>query len=884
MTTLSQYWPLFVLFFYILSPIPYCIARRLVDDTDATSNACKELAIFLTTGIVVSAFGLPIVFARAELISKDDVTALQCKVVCLIQNGNFKEALSVINTHSKVLTSDVIAFEKAYCEYRLNRIENALKTIQSASQQTDKLKELYGQVLYRLERYDDCLAAYRDLIRNSQDEYEEERKTNLSAVVAAQSTWEKVMPEDLGLREATYELCYNSACALIGQGKLNEAMKKLQKAEELCRQSLSEDSDVTEEDIEAELAIIHGQMAYIMQLQGRTEDALQLYNQIIKLKPTDVGLLAVIANNIITINKDQNVFDSKKKVKLTNAEGVEHKLSKKQLQAIEFNKALLAMYTNQADQCRKLSASLQSQSPEHLLPVLIQAAQLCREKQHAKAVGLLQDFADQHPANAAEIKLTMAQLKIAQGSVTKACMILRSIEELQHKPGMVSALVTMYSHEEDIDSAIEVFTQAIQWYQQFQPKSPVHLSLIREAANFKLKHGRKKEAISDLEELWKQNPKDVHTLAQLISAYSLVDPEKAKVLSKHLPSSDTMSLKVDVDALENSHGATYVRKKAGKLTGDSQQKEQGQGDVKKKKKKKKGKLPKNYDPKVTPDPERWLPMRERSYYRGRKKGKKKDQVGKGTQGSTTAGSSELDASRTASSPPTSPRPGSAAAVSATSNVIPPRHQKPAGAPATKKKQQQKKKKGAKGGCQVPYSSGPGKTRGRGHGKQILVLGLDGAGKTSVLHSLATNHVKRSVAPTEGFNAICINTEESQMEFLEIGGSESLRSYWKMYLPKVLLLIYVVDSADHARLPVAKQLLHQLIQNNSTLPVVVLANKQDLEGAFCITDIHDALALSDLGDERKMFLIGTHVAEDGSEISSSMKDAKELIAQLVLEAQ
>ncbi|NXL72247.1 SRP72 protein, partial [Leptocoma aspasia] len=638
-------------------------------------------------------------------INKDDVTALQCKVVCLIQNGNFKEALGVINTHTKVLTSDVIAFEKAYCEYRLNRIESALKTIQSASQQTDKLKELYGQVLYRLERYDDCLAAYRDLIRNSQDEYEEERKTNLSAVVAAQSTWEKVVPEDLGLREATYELCYNSACALIGQGKLNEAMKKLQKAEELCRQSLSEDSDVTEEDIEAELAIIHGQMAYIMQLQGRTEDALQLYNQIIKLKPTDVGLLAVIANNIITINKDQNVFDSKKKVKLTNAEGVEHKLSKKQLQAIEFNKALLAMYTNQADQCRKLSASLQSQSPEHLLPVLIQAAQLCREKQHAKAVGLLQDFAEQHPANAAEIKLTMAQLKIAQGIVTKACMILRSIEELQHKPGMVSALVTMYSHEEDIDSAIEVFTQAIQWYQQHQasqtrganPKSPVHLSLIREAANFKLKHGRKKEAISDLEELWKQNPKDVHTLAQLISAYSLVDPEKAKVLSKHLPSSDTMSLKVDVDALENSHGATYVRKKAGKLTGDNQQKEQGQGEVKKKKKKKKGKLPKNYDPKVTPDPERWLPMRERSYYRGRKKGKKKDQIGKGTQGSTTTGSSELDASRTASSPPTSPRPGSGAAVSATSNVIPPRHQKPAGAPATKKKQQQKKKKGAKGG-------------------------------------------------------------------------------------------------------------------------------------------------------------------------------------------
>lgn len=54
-----------------------------------------------------------------------------------------------------------------------------------------------------------------------------------------------------------------------------------------------------------------------------------------------------------------------------------------------------------------------------------------------------------------------------------------------------------------------------------------------------------------------------------------------------------------------------------------------------------GKLPKNYDPNVTPDPERWLPMRERSYYRGKKKGKKKDQIGKGTQGATAGASAEL---------------------------------------------------------------------------------------------------------------------------------------------------------------------------------------------------------------------------------------------------
>uniref|UniRef100_A0A2K5RFW9 Signal recognition particle subunit SRP72 n=1 Tax=Cebus imitator TaxID=2715852 RepID=A0A2K5RFW9_CEBIM len=238
------------------------------------------------------------------------------------------------------------------------------------------------------------------------------------------------------------------------------------------------------------------------------------------------------------------------------------------------------MNTNQTEQCCKISASLQSQSLEHLLPVLIQAAQYYGEKQHTKAIELLQEFSDQRPENAAEIKLTMAQLKISQGSISKACLILRSTEELKHEPGIVVCTT-------------------IQWYQNHQPKSPAHLSLIREAANFKLKYGWKREAISDLEQLRKQNPKDIHTLAQLISAYSLVDPEKAKAPSKHSPLSDSTSLKADAEALENSPGATYILKKGGKVTGDRQPKEQEPGDLKKN-----GKLPKNYDPEVTPDPER----------------------------------------------------------------------------------------------------------------------------------------------------------------------------------------------------------------------------------------------------------------------------------------
>nr|XP_033772913.1 leptin receptor gene-related protein [Geotrypetes seraphini] len=62
------YWPMFVLLFYAISPIPYFIGKRVSDDTESSSNACMELAYFFTTGIVVSAFGFPLILARVEVI------------------------------------------------------------------------------------------------------------------------------------------------------------------------------------------------------------------------------------------------------------------------------------------------------------------------------------------------------------------------------------------------------------------------------------------------------------------------------------------------------------------------------------------------------------------------------------------------------------------------------------------------------------------------------------------------------------------------------------------------------------------------------------------------------------------------------------------------
>lgn len=115
-------------------------------------------------------------------VEPEDATAIHSKVVCLIQLSKFTEALQFIERTK----SHQLVFERAYCEYRLNTPEKALKTIDAVTEKPlpSNLKELRAQVLYRLERFEECFDAYRDIIKNSNDDYEDERAANLSAVAA----------------------------------------------------------------------------------------------------------------------------------------------------------------------------------------------------------------------------------------------------------------------------------------------------------------------------------------------------------------------------------------------------------------------------------------------------------------------------------------------------------------------------------------------------------------------------------------------------------------------------------------------------------------------------------------------------------------------------
>ena len=112
--------------------------------------------------------------------------------------------------------------------------------------------------------------------------------------------------------------------------------------------------------------------------------------------------------------------------------------------------------------------------------------------------------------------------------------------------------------------------------------------------------------------------------------------------------------------------------------------------------------------------------------------------------------------------------------------------------------------------------------------RILMVGLDAAGKTTILYKLKLGEVVTTI-PTIGFNVETVEYKNISFTVWDVGGQDKIRLLWRHYYQNTQGLIFVVDSNDRERVDDAREELHKMLSEEELRDAVLLvfANKQDL---------------------------------------------------------
>ncbi|VDM08014.1 unnamed protein product [Wuchereria bancrofti] len=601
-----------------------------------------------------------------------ETLAFKCKLVALIQLSRLDEALILIKKTPPHHMGDSL-FEKAYVLYRKQEDGAALETLDKASECDYRCMELKAQLLYRAERFDEALKIFITLLKDYSDDYDEERCANLIATIAQlQASGLQQQPPS---RLDTFEQLYNGACQLIESGGYAQALKFLEKAEKLCSDTLVEEG-LSEEEIEEELSVIRVQKAFVLQMLGKRDDALKIYLRVQNLNPSDKSVIAVVTNNIPSCRVEQNLLEARKKLKIA-LQVESSKLTARQRRILLLNQALVHLYSNQREPCRRTLEEYIKKYGSSTEVTLIEAALHVRSKELQKALVILKS----DPSK--EAKLTAVQVLLDEGKLEDASSALDELApDLLSYPAILQLRVAFLLATEQQNLALSLLKSAL----DSAKSEKARIAMLEEIASLNVQLGNYRSAAECFEKLSELRPNDMQIMCCLIKAYSAFNVARAEeLLAKVFPQGS--STDIDVDVLEDSdfilYGERYRQKKETKTeianSVGSNFLEIIASKRRARKRKRKIILPKNFDPKVPPDPERWLPKQERTAFRKKLNKKHRDRdIGKGTQGAVSS-SPKIEPTMTTKANNSPHLAGPVMGVEG------PRQQRPAG-------QQQKKKK------------------------------------------------------------------------------------------------------------------------------------------------------------------------------------------------
>ncbi|XP_047445427.1 ADP-ribosylation factor-like protein 14 [Mugil cephalus] len=142
--------------------------------------------------------------------------------------------------------------------------------------------------------------------------------------------------------------------------------------------------------------------------------------------------------------------------------------------------------------------------------------------------------------------------------------------------------------------------------------------------------------------------------------------------------------------------------------------------------------------------------------------------------------------------------------------------------------------------------------------QVLLLGLDNAGKSTLLYKLKHN-TRVGTVPTIGFNVEMFEARKNgktiALTLWDIGGQGRMRQHWEDFHQNASAIVFVVDSSDRGRLNEAQRELENTLRGEHLKgrPLILLANKQDVDNAVTVTELKDRFNLKKTCSGRDWFV-------------------------------
>lgn len=589
---------------------------------------------------------------------KSNKSAQRSRIVALVKLDRFAGATKDFEANESLRQELPVAY--AYCLYKLDRLDT-LRAFAKTNTQNRGVQHCLAQALYRADEYSVVDGVYNGLEATVQASgvpgEDFDIHINKSAVVAQKALSGALTSESLSVPApasvSSYDEMFNIGTAYIGLGDYENALQWLREAKMTCSGS----SDLSAAEIAAEEFSILTQAAYTHQLAGQAVEAVDILegdnvNATSNSAPVDGSVRQVAVNNLISLKKEAYLENANVALRALDECGPSDILAKKQISrqtaVIQANRLLLMKVIG-----RDISSMASNYSQLHPGKAGVQAdALLASLGVSDSSVGVkiknLSAFLKKNPTNIIAA-LTLAQLYNSESKVDSAAQVLegthKALKSDSEKsgdaflPGLVGALVAIFRIQGREPAVTDLLAQSIKHWSSLTSTGSID-NLIRVAAAALATseiQTHRQIAQEQFRKLYQADPENLTNIAGSIATDDNTTGESDK-----LEAVETLVSGIDAERLNEDGVYPLITQK---------RKAPSASTAAQPKKKRSRRLPKDYDESKTPDPERWIPLRDRSTYKPKRKDKKN--MAKSTQGGISDSTTETAQAAPASTVKTS---------------------------------------------------------------------------------------------------------------------------------------------------------------------------------------------------------------------------------------